>query len=171
MVSIEGLKSASSHVAGSENLQTVLTAWNFQRIPVPGDGNCLFTSLASAILHRIRNGDTLLITILKNIIKDIDSCYVSTLAERLRQWMGENYELYQSFVTVDLREEGQEFMQSGQFTGEVGDLMVFTLSNILQSPIAIFTSIPNLPVICITPMFVHAENDNPIFLTFIQEGL
>ena len=84
--------------------------------------------------------------------------------------MGENYKLYQSFVTVDLREEGQEFMQSGQFTGEVGDLMVFTLSNILQSPIAIFTSIPNLPVICITPMFVHAESDNPIFLTFIQEG-
>ena len=37
-------------------------------------------------------------------------------------------------------------------------------------PITIFTSVANMPVICITPTMQVADLAQPLLLTFIQEG-
>ena len=41
-------------------LQNILDAWQFTRIPVPGDGNCLFTAVAMGIIQQVQNGDMFL---------------------------------------------------------------------------------------------------------------
>ena len=45
----------------NEVVDTVLSQWNFRRIPVEGDGNCLFTAISLNILDRIMNNDQSLI--------------------------------------------------------------------------------------------------------------
>ena len=48
--------------------------------------------------------------------------------------------------------------------------MVLTLANVLHMPITIFTSVVNMPVICITPTMQVADSAQPLLLTFIQDG-
>ena len=38
-------------------LDNVLSSWNFRRVEVPGDGNCLFTSIAHSLVIRVQCGD------------------------------------------------------------------------------------------------------------------
>ena len=45
----------------NEVVDTVLSQWNFRRIPVEGDGNCLLTAISLNILDRIMNNDQSLI--------------------------------------------------------------------------------------------------------------
>ena len=48
--------------------------------------------------------------------------------------------------------------------------MVLTLSNVLQIPITIFTSIHNMPIICVLPTSETTITNQPIFLTFNHDG-
>ena len=48
--------------------------------------------------------------------------------------------------------------------------MVFTLANVLQMPIIIFTSVENMPVLCIMPTVSSTETTQPIFITYTQNG-
>ena len=48
-------------------------------------------------------------------------------------------------------------MPDGQFAGGLGDLMVLTLANILNTPITLFTSIENMPLLCVTPTTQAAD--------------
>ena len=59
MATIQGFQ--HSPVTPEHSLHNVLESWHFQRIPVPGDGNCLFTAIAMAIIDRLHNGDQSLI--------------------------------------------------------------------------------------------------------------
>ena len=53
----------------------------------------------------------------------------------------------------------------------VGDLMAVTLANILNHPIVIFTSSPNMPLLCLTPLNGGPVSSNiPLLLTFLQNG-
>ena len=79
-----------------------------------------------------------------------------------------NIDFYQSFVSVDLASTCEQYSASGEFEGELGDLMVVTLANILQHPIVIFTSVSDMPVLCYTPF--DCNNSSPLFLTYTQSG-
>ena len=83
-----------------------------------------------------------------------------------------NHEYYQGFITTGITTLAHEPLQSGQFSGSAGDLMVLTLANILQMPITItvFTSVSNMPVLCIMPTTHSALTSQPIFLAYTQTG-
>ena len=81
-----------------------------------------------------------------------------------------NQEYYQGFITVDITTLTQEYLQSGHFAGCVGDLMVLTLANVLQMPITILTSVPNMPLLCIMPTMQSTLTTQPIFLAYTQSG-
>lgn len=87
----------------------------------------------------------------------------------VKEWI-DNTDYYQGFVTTDITAVAYQYQTSGQFTGDLGDLMVLTLVNVLHMPITIFTSVVNMPVICITPTMQVADSAQPFLLTFIQEG-
>ena len=140
-----------------------------------GDGNCLFRAVACHLLHQISNGDSGIVPILSALGAETANLNESYLQQFLRtimvkEWIS-NTECYQPFATVNLMSEAESFLNSGQFGGELGDLMVVTLSNILNYPIAIFTSVANMPLLCITPLGGGpGASTSPLFLTFIQSG-
>ena len=140
---------------------------------VIGDGNYLFTSVAANVILQINSGNVFIEQVLIDLgiardnFDNITNLQHSLRQLTVREWMG-NLEFYQSFVTVDLSSICEQYFESGQFGGELGDLIVVTLANVLQHPIIVFTSVSNMPVLCFTPM--RCNNSNPLFLTFIQSG-
>ena len=61
------------------------------------------------------------------------------------------------------------YEESGVFGGALGDAMPLALSNVLQLPIVIFTSIENFPVIAISPRQQLPEVQ-PLYLAYTQQG-
>ena len=72
------------------------------------------------------------------------------------------YTLRQYIHHFQLEHEAACFLDNGEFTGELGDLVIAALSNVLQSPIVVFTSIQYLPVLVITPSHHVMNNPSPI---------
>lgn len=72
-------------------------------------------------------------------------------------------------MTSDIQSEAEHYLNYGEFAGNLGDLMVVTLSNILHTPIAILISIPNLPLICITPV-TQVESTIQLYLAYNHVG-
>ena len=132
-------------------LDNILSSWNFKRIPVSGDGNCLFYAVSQALLQK-HDHSTLLQRL--GCSSEID---VKELARVLRhatvaEWLGENSPHYQSFLTHDqLREQAQRFLRDGEYCSDIGDLVLPALVNTLSIPITVFTSAENMPVLTLLP--------------------
>ena len=86
----------------------------------------------------------------------------------VEEWQ-ENTDNYQGYSSEDLGIVGQQYLQ-GHFAGDAGDLMVLTLANVLSMPITIFTSIQNMPVICVMPTTQAITTTEPLLLAFKQDG-
>lgn len=61
------------------------------------------------------------------------------------------------------------FSQPGVFAGDMGDLMVRTIANVLKTPLIILTNITNYHVITVTPDEFNNANDT-IFITCTRDG-
>ena len=156
----------SSH---ERRLTNVLQAWNFARVATIPDGNCLFSAIAYGIRLQIQQGNR----IIKEILEKHNVCSDMTLSLRrlvVEEWLGENCEDYQSFLThANLQVEALKFLQPGVFSGEMGDLVIKAVANIIQTPIVLFTSAIALPVVVVMPRNAPL-NDAPIFVAFNQHG-
>ncbi len=157
-----------------DNLSNVLSQWNFETVAVSRDGNCLFTSVSVGILQLAQqpNCQPMLNSLARiGITNDnLNIADISRLLRRLMvvEWLGDNSDYYQKFVSFDIRDRATTFLNQGQFAGDLGDLMIVTLSNILYIPIVIFTSNPGLPVICITRT-TCIESVEPLYLAYIHQ--
>ena len=102
----------------SHYLDSLLSSWNLRRMNVRGDGNCLFTSVASSLIMRIRNGDMTARDILRRM--HINETQFHDLPSILRRRMVEewntNIDFYQGFITDDLSSISHQYLQSGQFS-------------------------------------------------------
>ena len=58
MAMVEGLCSSHKSDTQGDQMESLLSSWNLQRVTIPGDGNCLFTSVAFSLVQRIQGGDT-----------------------------------------------------------------------------------------------------------------
>lgn len=170
-------QSIDCNFQGSD-LAVVLRQWKFKKVSVPEDGNCLFTAVAHNILERIKFEDEAVMRALQRlgVLSTVNKSPldVSSLAKILcllvvQEWQGEHADYYQLFVTTDIRSQASQYLQSGEFSGDLGDLMVVTLSNLLHIPITIFSNIPNLNIICITPVS-NVDSIVPLYLTYISDG-
>jgi hypothetical protein len=70
---------------------------------------------------------------------------VEEIAAQLRravveEWLGDYYSEYTRFLAFSqLEQEAQRFLRSGEFAGDVGDLVIVAWSNVFHSPIVFFT--------------------------------
>lgn len=113
---------------------------------MPGDGDCLFTSVITyLLLHQEHPGFNKLSLLLGYLPRMQDM--IKVLRELVvREWLGEHSDSYQSFLTgQQLQAEADRFLEMGQYSGDVGDLVLLAVSNILRIPIVIFTSIQTYP--------------------------
>ena len=98
------------------------------------------------------------------------SITLTDLATKLRQatvseWLN-NPEYYESFLTnISVRDEAPKFLQPGYFHG---DLMLTALSNALQAPFIVFSSIACHPIFCVEP--TKQVMIQPLFVAYNQSG-
>ena len=111
----------------SSQIDSLLMSWNLKRVTVPGDGNCLFTSIAFSLVQRAQRGDTftsehlLALGVPANHIHDVNYVQKLLRVRMVEEW-NTNQEYYQGFLTVDITTLTHEYLQNGHFSGCVGDL-------------------------------------------------
>ena len=84
------------------------------------------------------------------------------------EWLN-NPERYQPFVSANVVSEACLFLQSGYFMGELGNTMPLALSNVLSTPLMLFTSMETMPVLLITPSTIR-DAIPCLYLGFNQFG-
>ena len=150
----------------STHMEHLLSSWNVRRVRVQGDGNCMsFYIHSTQPSARVKDGDRATTERLHLIgvplchFQDVN--YIQRLLRiRMVEEWNDHLEYYQGFITADISTLTHEYLQSGHFSGNVGDLMVLTIANVLQFPVTLFTSVPNMPLLCILPtsQMVHGDN-------------
>ena len=132
-------------------------------------------SIAFALIQQIEGGDAHVKAHLLSLgvpeMQLRDERFLSKfLRKRMVMEWHNNIDFYQGFITNDLTTEAQLFLEDGHFSSDAGDLTVLTLANILLMPVTIFTSINNMPVLCILPTSGPIITSQPIFLAYNQSG-
>lgn len=161
---------------GEKIIDNLLKSWNLKRQEMPRDGNCLFYSVAYNLKTQVERGNTDLNSILDVLQIDAIHSTLSQIASTLREcvvkeWLGENSTFYHGFITKDqLQTEALEFLKDGAFTMDVGDLAVTALCNLLHTPLVIFTSRPNQPILVQNPTYSTMASPHPIYLAFLHFG-
>ena len=167
----------------NSTLMSVVNMFGKHLHPIAKDGNCLFNAVAYCISRTINNEHEG--SAIKNHFESMNlRCNLTTeeMAALLRSStvdeLLKNKNEYCAFLeNVQARETTYEetvnkFRKSGVFAGDVGDLMVKALANVINYPIVLFTSIKSYPVITVAPN-VFAENGDTgyaVFVAFTREG-
>ena len=153
----------------TNRLSDTLEACNMQKHVVDGDGNCCFSAVAFSLVTNFP------------LLSDHQQCFLrtsgldlladmNTLALQLRQltvaeWIEHPF-LYEGFLSdVCIQEEAPKFLVPGYFYGDLADTMLTALSNTLQTPIIVFSSIACHPFFC-----VMQTVSTPIMVAFNQWG-
>lgn len=85
--------------------------------------------------------------------------------------LGSSTDEYQSFLSHEqLSTQAQCFLKDGEFMGEIGNLVIKELCNVLQTPISLFTSVKGLPIIVSTPTHNPLKEVEFIYLAYNQYG-
>ena len=154
-----------------ERIDNILKGWSMSREHIAKDGDCCFRAVARNVykLTETRGINTHAYEHLAHL--GLVNLREESLSIRLRaltvsEWSGENRQQYESFLTTDnFDEEITRFTHKGYFTGELGNLMVLAMANVLKMPIVIFSSLEHYPTIPILPR--RQLNDMPtLFVSF-----
>ena len=166
--------SEDEYARHAERLNAVVRGWGFETLRTEGDGNCFFSSVAIALSKIMKEASSSqnIVTLLENSGICVDMT-VPDIAKRLRQllvgeWLN-NSDRYQPFLSSSIQSQAQLFLQSGHFMGELGNTMPLALSNILSSPIIVFTSLQTMPVLLISPSSMQ-DALPAVYLAFNQFG-
>ena len=158
-----------------KRLDNTLAAWNMKRVPVDGDGDCIFHSIAHGLQQLATADNAQALTILRTASSSSTSA-TEHLVPHLRQlmvseWMGPNSDEYQSFLaSAQLLAEAPRFLQHGVHCGELGDLVITAMANALKIPIVVFTSAANFPLTTVMPTYNMAATSEPIYVALTQCG-
>ena len=165
---------------GNEAIKTRLEGlagrFGMQIVPMSRDGNCLFASVGFSIMQRL---SSTLSTVRQQYVNlGIQStstleCNSQTLRRLMTNEMKNNRNRYLPFLeNVNDRDYDDlvtTFEQPGEFAGNIGDLMVKAITNVLKIPLVILTNITNYQVITVTPDEFN-DNDDTIFLMYTRDG-
>ena len=67
-----------------------------------------------------------------------------------------------------LQSQAEEFLQDGAYSLDFVDLAIAALSNMLQTPLVLYTSRPNQPLHIQYPTHSPMLNPNPVCLAYLQ---
>ena len=150
------------------------------RLPVKGDGNCLFYALAEGLMYEMKI-DVEFHSHLRQLFRLSADLRLAEFADRLRQicvdqWrINEDY--YSQFVVkekVAFLKEVKKFSKNGVSDSTLGDIVPLTIANSLNIHITIFTSVSDLPRIDVKPEYrsqLLPYTRKTIYLAYNQSGL
>ena len=169
----EEMSDVFSENAELHRLTSVLLSYNLESLAVDEDGDCLFHAVCLHLANEITaDEDTSdLLSHAQSLGYSIQSDAMSKvlLLRKLvvKEWL-DNQSTYKPFFLLkDFQSAAREFVQSGVFAGDLGDAMVLAISNVLQVPIVVFSSVENYPCIPIHPRRC-SPSAKPILLGFLQ---
>ena len=90
----------------------------------------------------------------------------------VEEFFGQNRHVYEPFLvtSTDLYEkEAQKFLQPRFYESELGNCVPLAMSNILQMPMVIFTSMENYPVTHVIPRG-RVLSEVPLYLSYDHSG-
>ena len=158
----------------NERLTSILNAFGFQQLPMPGDGDflhCISISLSSFLTRNQEN--TNLSQYLKSIgisIEMSNEDKINVLRQLIvQEFAGPNRHVYEPFMisstTDSYNTEAQKFLKPGHYDSELRNCVPLAMSNILQIPLVIFTSMENYPI----TQVIHRTrvlSEVPIYLAY-----
>lgn len=156
----------------AKRLTNILESCSMCKHTIEGDGNCCFSAVAYSLISNLH----LLTEPNKQFLQDLGvdlSVDMSTLAIQLRkvtvrEWI-ENSSYYDGFlIDTCIEQEASKFLDPGYFYGDLADMMIPALSNALQTPIVVFSSIECHPFLCVTPE--TQKISVPLMVAFTQFG-
>ena len=107
---------------------------------IPMNGNCIFTCFVHA------NNPTLRGEILVQAVWELRVRAVGTFIDRLKLFNDEQWSLLQAIVTGDrevtpsrdeIRQEIETYMESGEYSGDFGDVILNIAASFLQQPVLV----------------------------------
>ena len=160
-----------------EEINSVATQWGLEVVRITGDGNCFFTSVAFQVSQMLSRPDLhASIRDHFNTIGISPEVSITEISKILRkhlvsEWTGPFTEEYQEFVdnNIDFFEQAQEFLTSGTFAADIGDMMPLGLSNVLQIPILVLSTQHLVPFTEIYPRS-YVGNGEAILLNYNHIG-
>jgi hypothetical protein len=141
-----------------QQLNRNLAQHDIVRLPVKGDGNCLFYALAEGLMYEMKIDPNEFGLNLRRLFRlPIEFRFVD-FADHLRQlcvdqWRA-NEDYYSQFVVkekVTFLKEVKKFSKNGVSDSTLGDIVPLTIANTLNINITIFTSVLDLPRIDVKP--------------------
>ena len=157
-----GFGTMSSDIASDSacKLENLLSSYNFARVQVAPDGDCLFSSVIFQLKQMVTSGNVELHNHLKAIgfhilLQGEHNTAVSCLRSLMVSELLENRATYDGYITnsgVEYEEQVENFKQMGVYSGEIGNVMALSLTNVLRVNIVLFTSMENFPLIPISPL-------------------
>lgn len=145
--------------------------------PVPGDGDCFFSSVAFYVSNLLTatSPHADIVNHLNSMGLSADMA-ITELARVLRaliveEWTGPNAEEYMNFIEedVDFNLEAKKYRSEGLFHDPLEDLMPMAMSNVLNLPLCISTSESHTPVISVCPLRT-VSGSVPIMLAYTSSG-
>lgn len=164
----------NSTCSNNELLDQRTKNMGLQRHSTEKDGDCFFTSLAFQLKNFMEKCDEHVIKHLleRGITSETTVKEIARLLRKLvvQEWLS-NSGNYHHLVdpNVNYTTEVEQFLLPGHFATSIGDSMPLAAANALQIPIAIITSVQNMPFVIVTPE-LQSITSTPLFLAFTQEG-
>jgi hypothetical protein len=164
-----------------QQLNRNLSKYGIERLPVKGDGNCLFYALAEGLMYEMKVDPNEFGLQLRRLFRLPTNFRLVDFADRLRQicvdqWrLNEDY--YSQFVDTEkvaFLKEVKKFSKNGVSDSTLGDIVPLTIANTLMINITIFTSVLDLPRIDVKPEHKNHSvslTRKTIYLAYNQYGL
>ena len=163
-----------------QQLNRNLAEHGIQRLPVKGDGNCLFYALAEGLMYEMKTDPNQFGFYLRDLFRLPTHFRLIDFADRLRQLCVDQWKLnedyYSQFVDrekVAFLKEVKKFSKNGVSDSILGDIVPLTIANTLNIHITIFTSLLDLPRIDVKRE--HKVNSSSIrktiYLAYNQYGV
>jgi hypothetical protein len=135
--------------------------FGMQVVPMRKDGNCLFNAIAYSVSQFLTSSEEKTSTAAQHYVElGIEPCYSNEeialllrkiLVNELKENKTKYFPFLQAMVDKQYDQLVESFGMPGVFSGDMGDLMVKALANVLKTPFILLTNMTNYQVITITP--------------------
>ena len=155
-----------------------ITANGFKIVEMPANGDCLFHSVSFSLSQVIQaKQDDVLLRHL-NSLGINGKTTTQEMCTRLRELMVHEWkkdkQLYKEMLTREMQDTFLDtvdnYLTPGEYSGDLGDLMLSALVNALKVPVYLLTSIENFPVTSIFPQKELMSSNTIIYLAFTGSG-
>ena len=143
---------------------------------MPGDGNCFFHCISESVTSILKSQNCNLASHLQSLglSQHVNNCdKISVLRQLIvEEFTGPNSHVYKPFLVTSTNaydEEARKFKNPGHFDSELGNCVPLAMSNILQIPLVIFTSMENYPISHVIPR-TSVLSEVPIYLAYVHSG-